>query len=200
MTVTALEITQNNKVNNVSVFATHSPLVFLCEATYSGTPPESLEVQIFDESVTLLGTFNAIPYEDPTATRRVFAFIANDIIAGYMDDFKDSHISLGALIHQENTQKKFTIAFKSGLIFTFFEFHSVAAARQYGQTECLTDIVSNENDIYFGGCDQFVYVYVWNNSEANDITVDFPIAEDVLTDFDDSVFSDYDGKWLKDSQ
>jgi hypothetical protein len=193
MAITAVNIAQNNIVGDSNLMAVHSPLIFLINASYSGASPENFYCKVYDEDDTLLGTFKCIPYLDILATLRQFMFIADSILRGFMYDFSDELQSAGSLEHIEDMTKIFKLEF-GDFVTAFTDEITIVALhsnRQFGEDINQTEIFNNEDKTYYGYEGKPVYMYIYNDSEANSITtVPIESGYDYALDYDDTIFAD----------
>lgn len=195
MAITGISISQDNKVIDSNLVPIHSPVIFIADVTYTGLVPEVLNVEISD-STGLLDTYRAIPYADPLATVRQFAFIANTAIKGLMDSFEDFHQLNETFLPVPDVTKEFTLKFvdpDNALIFDEVLINFLHGFNQFGDNPNKDAQYNNDEDIYFAGQDRFVYVYFYNDNASNNVVIDGPIlVEGNALDFDDADFTDFD--------
>jgi hypothetical protein len=199
MAITAITITQDNKSGNIDLLSVHNPLVFLVEVDYTSTAPETLYVELQDEDSTVLDTYAAIPYSDSdSGTTRTFAFMASDILRAYMGEFDDFESPERTLEYVAGITQQFTLRFYIDDIEDSVSFVACHAAAQYGETPYLESIYNNDDETYYGAEDNPVYVYFYNASEGNELTIDSETAfELVALDSDSEIFTDSDGLYFK---
>lgn len=197
MPFTGINIAQNNITGDSNLMAVHSPLVFLVNIEFSGTAPEHLYVKIYDSDDTLLGTFKGVPYRDLLATIRQFYFKADSILRGLMESFSDEVQSANSLENIENATKFFKLVFSTyETVQTYYfsdevEIIALHASRQFGDDPGLTDIYDNNTKIFYTGEGKPVYLYVYNDDEANTITALSGETEyEACLDYDDEEFTD----------
>lgn len=199
MAITSIEIVQDNKSGNCDLISIHNPLVFLVDVTYDGTAPEVLSVDVMDVDDNVLDTFNAIPYsDDDVSSIRTFAFIANDILKAFMDNFDDFNSYAYVLEFVENITKQFTIRFYIGEVEVSTSIVACHAARQFGDKPAMESIYSNANETYYGAKGMPVYVYFYNPDADNTLTIDSETSDELtLLDYDDAVLVDSDDTYFK---
>jgi hypothetical protein len=199
MAVSSITIVQDNKVGNCDLLAVHNPLVFLIDVVYTSTVPDALFCELQDSDSNVLNTFSAIPYEDSsTESKRTYAFIASNVLKAYMDDFEDFETDEGTLDFVENITKQFVLRFYIDSIETSIAFTAIHAARQFGELPALTEIYNNNNERYYTGKNNPVYIYIYNSDENNNISIGAPTSDDLYAlDYDDVVFVDSDDSRFK---
>lgn len=198
MAITDVTITQKNITDNVDLLSIHNPLVFIVDATYTGDIPEELNVKIYDEDDVLLNEFGCIPYSDTTGVRQ-FAFVATDILKGYMGTFDDFKSAEKVLEYVDGITKIFKLVFydPTDLEEDEVTFVAMHAARQFGDTPYLSSIYNNDDETYYAAVGMPVYCYVYNNDEDNVLTVNSgEIITNVLLDYDDVALVDSDDLYL----
>jgi hypothetical protein len=199
MSITSVNISQSNITDNCNLVSVHNPLIFLVDVAYNSAVPELLKVDLLDNEDTLLETFACIPYLDTTGLRQ-FAFIANDILKGYMGSFNDFVSAEKVLEYCEGITSEFKLKFYDPADDTIKDevsFVAMHSARQYGDTPYLESIYLNENETYIAGAKMPVYVYIYNNNTENVITVNTGELQFLpLLDYDDVAFLDFDGQYL----
>ncbi|MDH3381652.1 MAG: hypothetical protein OEL54_03035 [Flavobacteriaceae bacterium] len=175
------------------MLAVHNPIVFIVDVYYSGGKPTFLSVDLIDKEAVVLATFRAIEYNNNTDNSIVtYHFRADDVLKAYMLDFDDFHHAYNELVFVENITKQFTLKFYNGASFIETEITAIHAARQFGQDPCLIDIQNNENLLFHAAIGMPVYIYIYNNSDSNNISVNKVAGvDDYCLDFDDTVFLDY---------
>ena len=99
-------------------------------------------------------------------------------------------------ISVKNVTKEFTLTFKNdeaGTVQISILINAIHAARQVGQTACMSDVCSNSNMLYIGFENKPVYVYFYNTEG------EIPLNTSYALDYDDDNFVDYDdGKFTLD--
>jgi hypothetical protein len=194
MAITGVTINQNNFVGSSDLLPVHSTLVFLVDVNYSGAVPDVLLVDISDDS-GVLATYRAIPYKDPLSTQRQFAFVANDVIKGLMGEFDDELQLNETLVYVEDITKTLDLKFydpdnettNDQVTATF-----IHGAAQFGENPNFDAIYNNETDTYLVPSGSFAYVYSYNESEGNTLTIgDANLQEVVAEDFNDDDFTDF---------
>lgn len=180
---------EDNIVNGSNLLATHSPLTFICNANYTGAPPDEVTVEIRDIDNNILETYRAIPYRDTTTTQRQFIFLASEAIRALLDSFEEFVQLEDTLEYVEGLTNNLKIRFvdpedpdsyaESTLDFCH-------AARQFGQRPNMQDQYDNDEDIYYAPKDKPCYVYFYNNNGANDISLT-PITTDPYVVFSESI-------------
>ena len=164
MSISKLEIYQNNIEGNVNLMAVHSPLVFLIDATYSGDYPNFIycSVNIDGEQQVLA---RCLYHSDVDETTRRFRFVAEDILRAFMPKFDDFVQEAGSFVYCSNISQVFELVFQSdkeGTVTTDIEIEAVHSARQFGESPCLSDVVLNNNEVFYAGENMPVYVYFYN--------------------------------------
>lgn len=199
--VESITIIQDNKENGCELLSIHNPLVFICEIDYINELPTYILASLFDETDSLLSTFRCLfKSQDVISNKASYYFVANDVLKAYMGDYSDFKSEYNTPDFCDNFTKGFKIIFSSADIddeaIAVTEFIACCAARQYGESPCLEEIVNNSDMTYFGGVDNPVYIYVYNNDENNTISIDNNTGEAML-DYDDVIFLDFDDYVLK---
>jgi hypothetical protein len=196
MAITAITINQDNVVNSSNLMPVHSPLVFIVDVDYTGSTPDSIDVEIYDIDDNLLETYSAIPYNDITITQREFLFKSSGPLKALMESFDDFLQLNNTLEYVEDITKQFKIRFvdpENALIYDEVTIDAVHGASQFGEYPNLDDQYNNENDTYYAALDGIVYVYFYNNDANNTIEVSTgTLTEGNALDYDDSIFTDYD--------
>jgi len=170
MAITSITVIQDNKVDSCPLLSVHNPLVFIVEANYTSTAPDTLYVS---ESINS-GIYSCIPYSDPQAGKRQFMFIADEIIRGLMGDFDD--------IIQAGTTNIFRANKTLPVILTFYDpstpatnvtidFIAMVASRQFGESPSVNEIYENEDENYVGIVGSPCYCYFFNDNTSNVLTV-----------------------------
>jgi hypothetical protein len=199
MAITSVTISQKNITDSINLLSVHNPLVFLIDVVYSSSVPELINVGIYDSNDVLLDTFVAIPYRDISSTRQ-FAFLADDILRGYMGSIDDFRSNEKVLEYVDGITKEFKLVFyDTDVPATNDEVSFVAmhAAGQYSDTPYLESIYINEDQTYFAAVGKPVYIYIYNDNEANVITVGTGEIEfQPLLDYDDVALLDFDDQYL----
>jgi len=170
MAITSITVIQDNKVDSCPLLSVHNPLVFIVEADYTSTTPNTLYVS---ESVNS-GIYSCIPYSDPQAGKRQFMFIADEIIRGLMGDFDD--------IVQAGTTNIFRTNKTLDLTLTFYDpstpatncaitFIAMAGSRQFGESPSINEIYENDSENYVGIVGFPCYCYFFNDNTSNVLTI-----------------------------
>lgn len=195
MAITSITITQDNKVGNSNLMPVHSPLVFLADVAYDSVAPTVIYIDVIADG-DVIDTFKAIPFADPLGTIRTFAFVANDVIKGLMNGFDDFSQLNETIVFVEDITKEVTIKFRDPddeLTSDSVDVVLIHGAEQFGEYPNLVDVYNNEDQIYLGGNGSVVYVYFYNEDEANVLTIDSPtVNTEFAQDYDDEIFTDYD--------
>lgn len=173
MAITAIDIIQDNKVGDVDLLASHNPLVFLANATYSGAPPEELVVQVlwFDGVSIQEDNYNAIYLRDDSVTERVFAFIADEAIRLRIEQLADIVQTANTIIAVPNLTENLTIKFDDWIAQDEVEIQATNAAKDFEDENgaAMVDEYNNVSKYYTGAVDEPLYLYWYNNNENNAI-------------------------------
>lgn len=175
MGISLLSISQDNIVDGSDLMPVHSPLRFLCQATYSGDTPEYIYVDLYDDLDALQETFRAIPYRDISTTVREFVFIAEALLRQYMEDFDDFAQAGNTLVYCDGITKRFKLVFRDPdgvAIDETLYFNAMHGASQFGEYPNKESLYDNNPKTYYNLASRAVYAYYYNNDEANVITVD----------------------------
>lgn len=195
--ILGITVYQDNKVGNSNLLPVHSPLVFLVDVQYSGAAPNELYAILKDDNSVTLATFNCIPYQDILATVRRFAFVANDLIRGYMDGFDDQVTTAFSLTHIDDITKEFNLIFEAvgeDVSSENINFVAIHGANQFGMNPNKEDIYNNEPSEYIGVTNKPVYVYFYNNNINNVISLQQGGLTDVYAlDYNSDYFTDSSG-------
>lgn len=177
MAITSLSIEQDNVVNGSNLMPIHSPLIFLIDANYSGSPPNSINCEIQDDSGTALVTVQCVPFADLNFTVRRFSFMAHNILQAFMDDFDDFEQPENTFMPVPNINKVFKLVFKdpdaaaADVETTITAVHGV---RQFGDQPNLSDQFNNDNEKIYIQEGLPGYVYFYNDNENNVINIGSP--------------------------
>lgn len=192
--ITSVTISQDNIINGSNLLPIHSPLSFLIDAEYTGEYPTSLLVDILFNG-DVIKTLRAIPFKDILGNTRQFVFVANDLKA-IMEPFNDILQDNESLASIGNITKEITVRAYSpddDLIFDEVAVVLIHGAAQFGENPNFDQIFNGQSSTYYGADGEIVYIYVYNESEDNEITVDDPNPDFVIvSDYDDEDFADYD--------
>lgn len=194
MAITNITISQTNEYNGSNLLPVHSPLIFKADATYTGTPPDVLLLDIINDG-EVLGTYKCIPGDDLTASVRQFIFIADGLVKGFMSDFDDTSQLNETFQHIPEMTKVLDVKFydpEDDRISDIFTATFVHGASQFGGRPNFEGIYNNtENFIFLGPKDGFTYVYFYNSDPANILTIGNPVIESgYALDYDGSIFTD----------
>lgn len=195
MAITGIDIIQTNITASCNLLAVHSPVVFLVDVSYTSSVPEILNVDLLDSFDNVLNTFVCIPYSDRTGVR-TFAFIAHEAIRAYIGSFDDFESAEKVLEYCDGITREFKLTFydpDAEETNDSVEFVAIHSARQFGETPYLESIYNNVDEYYYGAAGMPIYLYIYNNSETNIITVGTgDITFLPLLDYDDVMFYDFD--------
>ena len=175
MPLSLIEISQDNIYNDSDLMPVHSTLVFLVDVTYSGSIPEYIYCDVYNEDSELLGTFKCIPNRDKTLTKREFAFVADEVLRGFMNSYDDFVQSDYSFVSVPDITKFFTLTFRDpGAIASSVsqEIMAVHGAAQFGSNPNLDTVYNNETDTYYTAEGQPIYIYFYNNDATNTVTVE----------------------------
>jgi len=195
MAISNVTITQDNFFDGSNLLPVQSPLVFLVDVTYSGAVPEILLADIIEDG-EVLETYRAIPNNDPLATVREFAFVADAVIRGLMGRFDDTPQLNETLVAVPNITKELTLKFydpDEETTFDEVEAVFVHGCGQFGERPNFYQIFNNETDTYLAPDGFFAYVYFYNDDEGNVLTIgDASLQLEFAQDFNDEIFTDFD--------
>lgn len=110
MAITNIEIVQDNIVGDCDLLSVASPLVYLVNATYTGSVPDVIYARLFDGE-TDLGYYKCLPWKDISSTVRQFWFKADEILRGYVPLLEDVTQSDNTLIEITGAVKGLTLKF-----------------------------------------------------------------------------------------
>lgn len=196
MAINSITISQDNKVGASNLMPIHSTLVFLVDVEFTGSYPLKLFVDFIVDG-NILDTFKAIPYKDILANTRQFAFVANDVVKGLMNDFSDTYQLNETIVHIQDITKTATLKFRdpdNELTFATIDVTFIHGAAQFGDNPNLDAIYNNDDSIYYGPDGGFVYMYFYNDDVNNILTIDSPTVRVVYAeDYDGAVFEDFNG-------
>jgi hypothetical protein len=198
MAITSITISQDNKSGDIDLLSLHNPLVFLVDVVYTASAPDTLYVELQDGDDAVLETFSAIPYQDSAfGSTRTFAFIATDILKGYMGSIEDFAGTEKTLEYVDGITTEFTLRFYIDAVENSVSFVACHAARQFGDTPYMESIFNNDDQTYYAAENLPVYVYFYNDDAANVVTVfSGEVTFDRLLDYDDVAFLDFDDLYL----
>jgi len=195
MAISDITISQDNIINGSNLMPVHSPLIFLVDVTYSGPDPTILLVDVISDS-EILETYKCIPYNDPLESVRIFAFVANDVMKGLMDNVDDFAQLNETLEYCEGITKIFTLKFydpDNDLINDTVIIDLVHGAAQFGDNPNFDTIFNNDDQVIYGPDGKWCYIYFYNEDINNVLTVGQPVATlELAADYDDEIFTDYD--------
>lgn len=189
MAITSITIIQDNIQDGSNLLAAQSPVTFLAEAAWTTAAPDTINVEILDESDTLIDTYKAIPYADRAGVR-TFAFQASLAIRSLLGSFDDFEQDAHTWAYCEGLTGSYKIKFVDPATpatndEVLIEF--AHAARQFSEGCNMEDQFDNDTDFYLAPKDGVVYVYFYNPNET--------IIEEVeYTATANGVLSPYDGK------
>jgi hypothetical protein len=196
MAITAITISQDNIINGSNLMPVQSSLTFIADVDYTGATPDSVDIEILDESDVVLETYAAVPYKDVTTTQRQFVFKAEGPLKALIDDFEDFFQLNETLEYVENITRQFKIKFldpDTPATNDEVLIDGAQAVRQFGDYPNLEDQFNNDTDTYYAPKDSWVYVYFYNDDITNDVAIDGPaLTEGNALDFDDAIFTDFD--------
>lgn len=196
MAITGLTIIKSNVTSESNLVAVHSPLSFIVEATYTGAAPDigTVTAGIYSDG-ELLGSFRCNVLKDVIPGIRQFYFRADAILRGYMEDFNDFVQGENSFVPVDYITKEFKIIFAVNGVTPLPEVEFVAChgARQFGESENMEDIATNQENTYLAVKGEPVYVYFFNGDDALVPTIgDTSIDNFDALDFDDIEFTDFD--------
>lgn len=171
MAINAIEIIQDNIVDEVNLLSAHNPLVFIAKATWSGDAPTTIYCNvIFDGNFSNSDQYRGIYLEDVSETERTFMFISDEAVRLRLPIVEDISQSSGTIIGIPNITQALTININNG-VSTSDEVDIIAAnvARDFTneQGAALVDLQRNEQKYYVGAVGQQSYLYWWNNNASN---------------------------------
>lgn len=183
--ITGISVYQNNFIGACRLLAIHGDLIFLFKATYSGTVPDYLVVELTIDGVSYL-TGKAIYYDDISNSDRLFIFNATEFVKALMsntiDDFEQSTYTLV----ETNISNVITIVVKSdisGSVQESFQFEALNAVRQNEEELACVDVFKNSEPDYLGFVGEDVYVYFYGDQVEQE--------KNYALDYDDGIFLDY---------
>jgi len=195
MSITTLQIIQDNKSGNSDLIPAHSPISFIVRAQFTGTTPETLNIKLIDDDGNILDSLNAIPYRDLSSNVRDFIFIASKLIISFLPKFDDILEPLESFEFVENIIKNITIRFEdieNENMFVEIPLNFCNAVKQTGEFPNLIEQFNNLPDIYFCPSGFFCYVYFYNDNELNNIEInETQYSFNIASDYNDDTFVDY---------
>lgn len=203
MAVTAINIYQDNTVGDSNLIPIHSPAIFLVDVSFTGTAPTQILVDIIDENATILDTASLIVFGDRSAILRTFAFIASgdgnssgSIIRSLMGSFDDVLQLSDVLEYVEDITLNLTLKFydpDDHAVYDEVNVTFIHGVAQFGNYPNLSEIFTNQDNVYYASENGYVYLYFYNSDITNDLSILEPSFNEVIAlDFDDTEFSDYD--------
>lgn len=181
MAITTITIIQDNIIGASNLLGVHCQIAFVAEAAWSGTAPEYLSVKISDKAGTLLDTYKSIPYADVGINTRRFLFIGDNLLKWFLPPFDDYLQPAETLIKLPYLEKELIIRFEDpdsgGTRFDEVLLTFAHAARQFGESVNMESLYNNETLTYYAPNDSFVYVYFYNESEANILSINPAIVQ-----------------------
>jgi hypothetical protein len=191
MAVTGLTIYKDNIEGSINTMAVHSPLIFLIDLTYTEVAPDKMYCEILIGTTSVL-TVRCIYASDVSSGTRRFKFVADEILRSLLPLFDDYVQSGQSFEIAKNLSQEFQLVFKDDLVNTHADscfIDAVHAARQVGESACMTDICANASGIYIGAPNKPVYVYFYNKASG----VIPPEPTDYALDYNGDIFTDYNG-------
>lgn len=181
MAITTINIIQDNIIGASNLLGVHCQIAFIAEVVWSGTAPEYLSVKISDKAGNLLDTYKSIPYNDIGANQRRFLFIGDNLLKWFLPAFDDYLQPVESFIKVPNLDKELIIRFEdpesAGTRFDEVLLTFAHAARQFGEGVNMESLYNNETLEYYAPEDSFVYVYFYNESEANILSINPAIIQ-----------------------
>jgi hypothetical protein len=177
MSITAINISQDNIINGSDLLPVQSPIAFIVDVTYTDVVPDDLTVEIYSTdgvNMELLDTYRAIPYKDPLTTVRQFAFKASEPIKSLMGPFDDIVQNTDTLINITDITKRFLLKFidpDNAATYDEIEVSFLHGAAQFGEAPNKESIFNNDTKVYYSLVDGFAYVYFYNDDITNNLTV-----------------------------
>lgn len=195
MSISNISISQDNTTATCNLLAGHSPLVFIVDVDFEGVPPTTVKANVKDGAGAALASFNCIPYKDVIETQRQFVFIGDEFFRGLMLDFDDYEQGEETLEYVPNITKQFQLSFsdpENTVTSETIDLVIAHAARQFSENPCMVNIASNIGQIYIAVEDESVYVYFYNDNEANELSVNSGSFEEVIAkNYNDVEFVDW---------
>jgi len=201
--ITGISEYLNNIEDDCNLLAVHSPLKFICSVTYD-VSMSPVYVNIYDENNNLLNTFQALLYSDDNVGNAKVYFIADSILKTYMGSISDTLQPESELVYQPNMTKIFRIEFSDVLptyvgdsLAISINIIGYLGSVQFGENPALIDIFNNAAQVYTGAKYQTIYVYFFNDSITNSLSISgvtpslFYARDDdnaIFTDDDDAKF------------
>ena|SRR3990172_6607950 len=196
MSISAITIEQDNVIGGANLLAAQSPLSFIANVNYDGLTPDRVNVELRNINGDVLDTYAAIPYRDTLDTQRQFIFLADQPVRALLGTFDEFVQGLNTLQYVNGLTKQMYIRFVdlgNASVYGEVLIDFAHVAKQFGESPCLEALFNNETDVYFTEKNGFVYLYFYNDNEANEVGVDIPpVADNLALDFDDTIFADFD--------
>jgi hypothetical protein len=163
MSVTSVEITQDNIVSSCNLLATHQPLVFIIEAL--GTDlPDYLTINVKSAAITL-GIFKAVSFEAISGGRN-YIFNADSILRCYMPHFDDTEQTNDTIELTTYPMRSFMIEVTHEALSDEVAIVGYLASRQRGKTEALTEIYGNDNEKVFCFKDRYTNFHYYKQADT----------------------------------
>lgn len=174
MSITSLTISKDNIIGDCNVLSVFNPLIFYCDAEFTGIAPENLYWNLKDANDNLLYSGRCIPYVYITLSELRFLLNISPFCKKYFTDLSDSYQPTESFLPVANTQIQFTLEFfDSENLYTLVSvnFIGLMSTRQRGQTEANTEIYNNETEYIIAPAGFPIYVYFWNNDVLNQLGI-----------------------------
>jgi hypothetical protein len=192
--ITSITTAQSNLLEGYVTLSIHNPLLVLVDATYTGVTPDYIYCAI-EINRTAIGSFRCVALEDLSLTQRTFMLKVDSIVKSYMDLFDDVTSTVGILESVPEFTAEVNLTFTDPLNegATPLELYFIAlhASREIGENPCVSEIEDNVSDTYYAWGSHPVYVYFFNNDINNTLSLE-TIEPEIILDYDDTEFSDYD--------
>lgn len=190
-------------IDNISI---HNPVNLLFEVDYDTiVPPTGITLTFYGENE--IGTFsvklvecNPLIYSTNTNTRTFILRDTNEILKPFMESYNDTLSVEKSINHLPNMTKLIKMNMVCDSITEIVYINLMHCSTQV-HGELLTMETFSGEITYCGGEESVVYVYFYNNSNDNVITISgggiIPVLEFVALDYDDAPFKDFDDYYFR---
>lgn len=177
MAVTALTTYKDNTYQSVNLISVHNPLCFMVDVDYTGSAPDNIQLEILDDTDTVIGEAVFHGYEDIQSGKRRYYALLEQYLRSYINDFSDFEQTAQTLEHVANMTKYLKCRFyyqNSPGVYVYSSYFCLIIGNmssQIGELEAQSDIYNNENELIIGYYNKPLYVYFYNNSTTNTIAL-----------------------------